>query len=685
MSVDAFRAAMGARGLRIPDHIEAGKLYRCASSDKGGDTAGWFKLFEDGMGGVFGDWRHNWQESWQAARDRPMSANERQAFRKQMHEAAQQRDAEARAEHRAAADRAKAIFESAFTAPDDHPYLLAKGIRSHGLRTTDGDLVVPVRSGRTLQSLQLISGDGRKQFLKGGRVTGGYHSIGGEPADTLCVVEGFATGASVHEATGFPVAVAFNTGNLLPVGKRMREKFPGMRLIFCADDDAETEGNPGMTKAREAAQAVGGHFAIPDFGAERPPGATDFNDLARTAGAAAVRTCVEAAEAVNPAPIAEEPAEHAVLVRGDSIRPEPITWLWQDWIAAGKLHILAGAPGTGKTTLALALAATITCGGAWPDRTRASLGDVVIWSGEDSAEDVIIPRAMAMGADTSRLHIVQGVNGPDGRRPYDPAHDTGALGQALRSIPTVRLLIVDPIVSAVAGDSHHNAETRRSLQPLVDLAQAHGCALIGITHLSKGSAGRDPVERVTGSLAFAALARVVLMAAREQAEDDKPGRRLLLRGKSNIGPDVGGFAYDLVQDTLPGHPGVITSSVRWGVAVEGSARELMAQAEESEDDGSDDSKHFLCNLLVNGPRPAKEIFAEAAEAGYSRDQMYRAKKKAGITAKKQGMAAGWRWHLPAEDLGQRAEDSEDGASQSGTTFTTFGSHPPSSGAGGVEL
>ncbi|MCC5015772.1 AAA family ATPase [Legionella sp. 31fI33] len=124
----------------------------------------------------------------------------------------------------------------------------------------------------------------------------------------------------------------------------------------------------------------------------------------------------------------------------------------------------------------------------------------------------------------------------------------------LEEIGNVRLLIIDPIVSAVTGDSHKNAEVRRSLHPLVDLAGRLGCALLGITHFSKATHGRNPVERLTGSLAFGALARVVLVVAKLPKEDDQDEMTwLLMRAKSNIGPDEGGFVYQLQQNELEGY------------------------------------------------------------------------------------------------------------------------------------
>jgi len=145
--------------------------------------------------------------------------------------------------------------------------LLHKGIKANGTRLYRDALVIPMRAGGVLHSLQFIGPDGDKKFLSGGRVLGCYFSIGTtKGALALAICEGFATGASTHEATGYPVAVAFNAGNLLAVAKVMRDKFPDLPLILCADDDSQTAGNPGLTKATEAALAVDGLLAVPDFG-----------------------------------------------------------------------------------------------------------------------------------------------------------------------------------------------------------------------------------------------------------------------------------------------------------------------------------------------------------------------------------------------------------------------------------
>jgi putative DNA primase/helicase len=658
-SITEFREVVQARGLRPPTHIEPGKLHRCASSDRAGDSSGWLKLFPDSRGGVYGDWRGGWKETWQA--QKPESKADRDAFREQVKLAQKQAQAERDMEHAAAASRATEIYESAPVAQrDKHAYLINKKIGAHGIGLHEGSLVVPVMIGDQVHSLQFIAPDGTKKFLPGGKVTGGYYMIS-EPENTICIAEGYATGASIHAATDYAVAVAFNCGNLEPVAREIRRQFPTIRIIVCADDDHATEGNPGITKARAAAAAVGGLLAVPYFEPEDKEGRTDFNDMALVYGKHEVSRFVNEAVAVTPsvapsAPLSKTGATGAtgangataILTRGDAITPEPISWLWPGWLAAGKLHIKAGSPGTGKTTIALAVAATITIAGRWPDGTAAERGSVVIWSGEDDPADVLVPRLLAMGADVSRIHIVSGITGPEGKRAFDPARDVDLLADAMRQIPDVHLLIVDPIVSAVAGDSHHNAETRRGLQPLVDLAQAHRCALLGITHLSKGTAGRDPLERVTGSLAFGALARIVTLAAREQGEDDKPGRRMLLRAKSNIGPDNGGFFYDLRQDDLPGHPGITASNVLWGAAIEGNTRELLAQAEQQDDAGGEhrSAADWLRDLLATGPQPVASIQSAAKESGLAWRTVQRAMERAGITSKRGGFGQPATWSLP---------------------------------------
>ncbi|MCL1860316.1 MAG: AAA family ATPase [Proteobacteria bacterium] len=344
-----------------------------------------------------------------------------------------------------------------------------------------------------------------------------------------------------------------------------------------------------------------------------------------------------------------------VLKSASDIMPEPIRWLWPGWLAAGKVQILAGAPGTGKTTIAMTFAATITAGGLWPDGTRATPGRVVIWSGEDDPRDTLVPRLIAAGADMSRIAFVTGARAGDVHRAFDPAKDVGALKDAVIKAGGAQLLIVDPIVSAVAGDGHKANDVRRGLQPLADLAVETGCAVIGISHLSKGTQGREPTERVTGSLTFGAVARIVMLAAKQSVEGAQGGGdRVLCRSKSNIGEDGGGFAYSLAQAELKEHPSITASSVLWGDAVEGTAREILDTAEASpgDEDGGGamyGACQFLADFLSGGPRKASEIKSAAEDAKISWRTIERAKKDLKIVSEKMTFAGCWAWSLPDEE------------------------------------
>ena len=315
------------------------------------------------------------------------------------------------------------------------------------------------------------------------------------------------------------------------------------------------------------------------------------------------------------------------------------------------MHILGGQPGSGKTTLAMKIAATVSAGAQWPDDYSATMGNVIVWSGEDDPADTLVPRLSASGADLSRVFFIEHVIENNQPRPFDPAKDMPSLRHAIEQAGGAVLIIVDPIVSAVASDSHKNGETRRALQPLVDLAGEAGAALLGIHHFSKGTAGREPIEQITGSVAFGALARIVMVAAKEpEAEDGTAGRRILARAKSNIGPDDGGFSYSLELSPMPGRADINASVAIWGERIEGTAKEMLAVAEADDSGGEaatelQEATDFLIDFLVDGPRLAKEVKKAGADCGLSWRTIRRAQQSLRIKPAKRGMADGWEWSL----------------------------------------
>ena len=358
-------------------------------------------------------------------------------------------------------------------------------------------------------------------------------------------------------------------------------------------------------------------------------------------------------DSANPvthgAPVPFKP-NGVVLTCGSELTPVAVDWLWRNWLALGKFHLLAGAPGQGKTTIAMSLAATVTIGGRWPDGTRCEAGNVLIWSGEDDPADTLLPRLLAAGADRTRCFFISGARIDGEVQPFDPATDMGRLLEAVAQIGGIKMLVVDPVVSAVTGDSHKNTEVRRALQPLVDLAAATQCVLLGITHFSKGGQGSDPSQRVIGSVAFTAVARVVLVAARVKGEDGED-TRILARSKSNIGPDDGGFQYFLEQVPVDAFPGIEAARIAWGKSVDGNASQLLtdpneANAADDEEQSSarDSAEDFLKELLSDGPSPSKHVQVEAKEAGISWATVRRASDA--LCVKKQKSNGKYYWSLP---------------------------------------
>ncbi|WP_172167340.1 AAA family ATPase [Paraburkholderia elongata] len=350
------------------------------------------------------------------------------------------------------------------------------------------------------------------------------------------------------------------------------------------------------------------------------------------------------------------------LVPASSIPPESIDWLWYGWLARGKVHILAGPPGTGKTTTAANFAAIISGGGPggrrWPDNTYAQAGVVIVWTGEDGIADTVVPRLIAAGADMTKVLILRGVKERGHPRPFGFKDDIQMLTDAVAQIGNVSLIIIDSIVQAVAGDSNKNSEVRSALAPLVDIAERHNCAIFGITHVNKGSGGKDPLDRINGSLAFGAVARVVMVVARSETSDPSTGTApscVLVRVKSNIGPDGGGFEYQIQPIAFQFNTQTIHSStVRWNeTPIEGSAKEILKRA--AGDGGAlkvgavEEAEDFLRRQLANSALLFPEIQARAEAAGISLAALKRAKSALRVHSEKQrgaGPASPHIWSLP---------------------------------------
>ena len=286
--LDFIRERIG----HAPDAInQTGKIQRFSANGKRGDLAGWCVWY--GMAGACGNWRTGESHTWRSDRYQRLTKAERQRIDRQIKQAEARRKRELEAGYQRIAEQARADIQGFCPATADHPYLIEKRIEPHGALIDGRNVLIitmyykgKIVSYQRIFPVRLPDGT-NKRFLKGGRKKGCYHPIGNKGTGDLGICEGFATGASIHEATGDDVVVAFDAGNLLPVARAMRDKYPDRKIILWADDDyrrVDRNGHPeniGVIKATEAAQAINGYLAVPDFGEKRPEGATDFNDLSQ--------------------------------------------------------------------------------------------------------------------------------------------------------------------------------------------------------------------------------------------------------------------------------------------------------------------------------------------------------------------------------------------------------------------
>ncbi|WP_298034621.1 DUF927 domain-containing protein [uncultured Desulfovibrio sp.] len=389
--LNLFTERLREAGLVLHGGIQAdGRLHRCGveGKPKGQDGAYRIHLYAPASA-----WWQNWRTgesgTWTAKADKDLTDAERQALRQRIEEDKATRQAEQERRWAAAAKLARSVWEAAAPATDEHPYLVKKQVPPLGLRQSkDGRLIVPVLGGDgKVQSLQFIAGDGGKLFLSGGKTAGGFFPLpakDGSKTEPLVIAEGYATAASVHLATGYACLVAFNAGNLEAVATMARAKYPKREIILAADNDVLTDGNPGVTKATAAAQAVGGKLAICPAHEGR---ATDFNDLHRWRSLEAVRAVVEAAQTASlPEPEEKLPAGFSIRTGG------PMPGLWHTEVREGADPV--------ETWVGGMLAVL----GATRDEKGTAWGLLLEWPDADGTSHTwAMPKAMLAGRDSSAV------------------------------------------------------------------------------------------------------------------------------------------------------------------------------------------------------------------------------------------------------------------------------------------
>lgn len=335
------------------------------------------------------------------------------------------------------------------------------------------------------------------------------------------------------------------------------------------------------------------------------------------------------------------------------VQAKQVEWLWNGRFALGKVSVVAGNGGLGKSTILCDLAARTSTGADWPDGSANSCkGSVLILAAEDAADDTIKPRLAAAGADMSKVFSISAVRESENgiRRSFNLQADLARLEKEIQKIGDVRLVIVDPVSSYLGKvDSHKNADVRSVLEPAGRLAERRKVALVFNNHFSKGAG--DANSRVIGSVAFVNQARAAFIVTPD-ADDET--RLLFIPSKMNIAARGEGLAYR-IGGYVAKVDGVeiSTSQICWEsspVSMSADAA-LAAIADEKNGSALDDAAAFLQVTLADGPVAANEVKRLANEAGVAWATIRRA--KAGIVEIKPGPVGTkdrWKWHLTPKAL-----------------------------------
>lgn len=505
--------------------------------------------------------------------------------------------------------------------------------------------------------------DGRKAAVSGSK-RGLTFVVGWDIlAGPVVVVEGgtdTAAGITLGLAT---IGRPSNTGGVKLLAALLRD-VPRYRQIFIlgegdrkAHDDLKDELRerhnpncagcalcwPGRYGAMHIAEQLARKLNRPVAWALPPDGAKDLRAWLQTNG----RDQQRFLDSLKIRTVEPPPTAGPVLVNLADVQPEAVRWLWPGRIPLGKVTLLVGDPGLGKSLISLDVAARVSTGHPWPDGSANETGSVMILSAEDDLGDTVRPRLDAAGADVTRIdaldtvRVVDPETGESVLLPFNLRRDLPVLKQAIESRPGCRLVIIDPIGAFLGGtDSHKDADIRALLHPLSDLATRYNVAILAIMHPNKAST-MPAMYRVSGSLGFVAAARAAWVVVKDKG-DATGRRRLFLPLKNNLGDDDTGLAYSIVE-----RPGSIAPCVAWEAepvnisvdeAIGSEVRRRGPQAE-----AQSEAQDWLRDVLRDGPRPAKEIKKQAGEDGITRRTLDRAKSELNVKSFREGFGEGGRW------------------------------------------
>ncbi|TBC94165.1 hypothetical protein ELH26_09135 [Rhizobium leguminosarum] len=361
----------------------------------------------------------------------------------------------------------------------------------------------------------------------------------------------------------------------------------------------------------------------------------------------------------DPPRLSEAAATPLIRLLAD-VPMEPIEWLWPGRFAVGKISMLAGHPGLGKSQLTMYMAAQVSRGRPWPfGEGKAPLGRVLVLSAEDDVADTLRPRFEAAGGNSSMVEVLDGVRTDKGERGLNLADDVRLLDRVLSCRDDYRLVIIDPI-SAYLGktDTHTASEVRNVLAPIQKLAEQHRVAVVCVSHLVK-AAGTAAINAVNGSGAFVAAARIACIVTKEMRDEEdeqgrtvkvETGRRIISIAKNNLGPDGSDRSLAYSVDSRNLGDGLEAPLIVWDEPVNMSADEAVGFREPGQPTKANDKgMRFLRRMLRDGPALSVDVEKAAEAEGISLSTLKRAKKELGAVSEKQ--ADRWVMYIP----GRQAE------------------------------
>lgn len=455
-----------------------GKIHRFAvAGDKHNEKAGWYIGFGDNIpAGIYGSWRGGFESKWRADIGRELLAEEIAETERRIAAISAIREAEKQKHYAQIANAVSNILQSVTPANPEHKYLQSKNVGAHGIyQTGDERLMIPIFLDGKIASAQYITPENEKQFHGGGEIKGGYFAIGPLPPEgTLYVAEGYATAASIYEATGSTVVMALNAGNMPPVARWLREKLgAAQEIIIVADND---ESGTGQAAATEAANLIGARVII-------PPEVGDANDYVNEGGdLSALLT-----------------GKSAWLTAADDFcaKPAPIRWLIKKWIQAGGLAMVYGDSGTGKTFVVLDWVLRMASGiDTWAG-LRVRPGGVVYLAGEGHYG------LKARIAGWKKYHNVEHLNAwvSGGACDLNTPEGLAKTISEIRMIKTdnIAVIVVDTLHRFLIGDENKATDTKTMLDACAMLSNTFDSAVILVHHTG---VNQDAKNRARGSSAW---------------------------------------------------------------------------------------------------------------------------------------------------------------------------------------